>query len=598
MKSISRYLTVALLLLGSTGALAQWDLSGSIFVNGIVPENSAQVMQISAFENNGVSSGPYFVEVTLDPTQTFQSATVPPVSVVGNTYRWEFLDLSGGQNLFFLNFVPTAQGTFTATSIVGNINLPLPPAGDTVSGNETGFATQQVTPPNPPINGSCGTSNGGAFPTAPTTNLCATGGSIGATGGGAAGWSWTCAGQFGGSTADCAADDSSVDAEITKMASTLTPELNQPFEYTVTGVNNSGNPALDAVITDVLDSDLTFNSAVPAPTSIVGNTYTWDIGDLAAGASVPIVINVTPTVLTAIDNTATIATSSADADAGNDSATVSVTAYQDGACGADNGAGPFIVEPTALCAVGTASLVTEGENWDWTCDGVNAGSSPAVCSAVNDNADLVISKTAADPQPLVDQPTSFTITTTNNGPAVARNVVVSDTLPSGLTFNSAVPVASLAGSVASWNLGDIAVGASVIITIDATPTELGTLTNTAVVSTDSEDDLGGSGDGDTATAVIDPFANGACGISNGGSFGNAPTGGLCSAGSSSAFAALGDGSGWSWSCDGTTPTASVASCAAVRAEVVPTMPLQALLAMMLVMAGLGAYTARKGRVAR
>jgi hypothetical protein len=53
------------------------------------------------------------------------------------------------------------------------------------------------------VNGSCGSSNGGSFYTAPTTNLCSAGTASSVTGAGP--WNWSCAGSGGGTTAQCSA---------------------------------------------------------------------------------------------------------------------------------------------------------------------------------------------------------------------------------------------------------------------------------------------------------------------------------------------------------------------------------------------------------
>jgi len=56
-------------------------------------------------------------------------------------------------------------------------------------------------------NGTCGSSNGGTFSTAPTTNLCTAGTATGVTfhGGLNNTWTWSCTGMGGGTTADCSA---------------------------------------------------------------------------------------------------------------------------------------------------------------------------------------------------------------------------------------------------------------------------------------------------------------------------------------------------------------------------------------------------------
>jgi uncharacterized repeat protein (TIGR02543 family) len=54
------------------------------------------------------------------------------------------------------------------------------------------------------VDGSCGSSNGATFTTAPATSLCATGQASALTGAGP--WSWSCAGSNGGSSASCSAN--------------------------------------------------------------------------------------------------------------------------------------------------------------------------------------------------------------------------------------------------------------------------------------------------------------------------------------------------------------------------------------------------------
>ena len=55
-----------------------------------------------------------------------------------------------------------------------------------------------------PVNGVCGTSNGGTFISVPTTNLCNTGGASTVSVVGSS-WTWTCSGTAGGNTVSCSA---------------------------------------------------------------------------------------------------------------------------------------------------------------------------------------------------------------------------------------------------------------------------------------------------------------------------------------------------------------------------------------------------------
>jgi uncharacterized repeat protein (TIGR01451 family) len=102
-------------------------------------------------------------------------------------------------------------------------------------------------------------------------------------------------------------------------------------------------------------------------------------------------------------------------------------------------------------------------------------------------ADLEISKDDSPDPVTVGDNLTYTITVTNNGPDAAANVVVTDTLPSGVTFVSASPGCVHAAGVVTCNLGTIAVGDSVTITIVVTVTAPGTISNTATVTSDTLD---------------------------------------------------------------------------------------------------------------
>src|SRR5262249_35424455 len=91
------------------------------------------------------------------------------------------------------------------------------------------------------------------------------------------------------------------------------------------------------------------------------------------------------------------------------------------------------------------------------------------------------------------QPITYTIVARNNGPASASGVVVTDTLPKNTGFGSA---SSSQGTCAprphsqavDCNVGTMASGATVTITIVAKPTVKGTFVNTATVTATSPTD--------------------------------------------------------------------------------------------------------------
>ncbi len=107
------------------------------------------------------------------------------------------------------------------------------------------------------------------------------------------------------------------------------------------------------------------------------------------------------------------------------------------------------------------------------------------------SANLAISKTAS-PNPAISSTSlTYRIIVTNNGPSPATNVTMTDQLPAGLVFGSAVPTQGncSGASLVTCNLGPIANAASAIVNITVTPQNTGTLSNTAnVAATESDPD--------------------------------------------------------------------------------------------------------------
>ncbi|HEX6288234.1 MAG TPA: SdrD B-like domain-containing protein [Herpetosiphonaceae bacterium] len=105
---------------------------------------------------------------------------------------------------------------------------------------------------------------------------------------------------------------------------------------------------------------------------------------------------------------------------------------------------------------------------------------------------------------VVGQTLTYTLSYTNDGPGIAQGVVVSDTLPSGLTFVSATPApTSQAGQTLSWTIGTLTSGQSGTITVQTTvnANAPATLTNTARIATTSSDTTPGDNTSSTTTAV-------------------------------------------------------------------------------------------------
>ena len=96
------------------------------------------------------------------------------------------------------------------------------------------------------------------------------------------------------------------------------------------------------------------------------------------------------------------------------------------------------------------------------------------------SADLSLTKTLTTPTPIhVGDNVTFALTVTNNGPANATGVTVTDTLPAGLFYVSNDCGAVFASPTLTWSVGALAVTASATCHLTATVTQTGTITNSA-----------------------------------------------------------------------------------------------------------------------
>ena len=106
------------------------------------------------------------------------------------------------------------------------------------------------------------------------------------------------------------------------------------------------------------------------------------------------------------------------------------------------------------------------------------------------SADVAIVKTAT-PNPVTQgTPLTYSLAVTNNGPASATNVTVTDTLPSAVTYLSANTTqgsCSEAGGTVTCLLGTMANAGTATITILTLPGAPGMVTNTATVTADQTD---------------------------------------------------------------------------------------------------------------
>jgi uncharacterized repeat protein (TIGR01451 family) len=271
----------------------------------------------------------------------------------------------------------------------------------------------------------------------------------------------------------------------TANASSTTPDANPSNNYATAtvvvagagqsdlGVTNSANPnpvlagnniTFTQVVTNngPISANATYKDTVPANTTFVSLAVPSGWG---CGATIP-VVGGTGTI-TCTDATFAVASPSTFV---------------------------LVVKVTAGTAPGTVITDTAAmTNAGGDPNSANNSASATSVVASPSQSDVSIVKTAA-PEP-VNQGTNLTYTlqVTNNGPAIAQGVTVSDPLPAQVTYVSSSTTQGMcsqsAGTV-SCNVGSVSVGGLVIITINvsaATFSSATLSTNTATVSSTTSD---------------------------------------------------------------------------------------------------------------
>ena len=105
--------------------------------------------------------------------------------------------------------------------------------------------------------------------------------------------------------------------------------------------------------------------------------------------------------------------------------------------------------------------------------------------SIHAQSDLYITKIVDDPTPDMGQTVIFTITVGNTGPVDATGILVSETLPAGLTFVSATPSSGTSFSAGVWTVGGLVNGATATLSISALVDARGVLENSASITASS-----------------------------------------------------------------------------------------------------------------
>jgi len=106
----------------------------------------------------------------------------------------------------------------------------------------------------------------------------------------------------------------------------------------------------------------------------------------------------------------------------------------------------------------------------------------------------------APPTALLGQPLIYSIIVRNNGTTAARQVVVEDDVPDGVTMQGSIPQAEMTGRKLKWNIGSLEIGQEQRISVKVIPTAEGPVGSAATVNFVH--------DGRSTTGGVDPAANG------------------------------------------------------------------------------------------
>jgi uncharacterized repeat protein (TIGR01451 family) len=221
--------------------------------------------------------------------------------------------------------------------------------------------------------------------------------------------------------------------------------------YTLTVFNNGPSNATGLVLTDTLPVSVTFTSASPACTGL-GSTVTCTAASLAASANSQFTVTVRtdPTITsTIITNTAVVTAVTTDPNPVDNAATQATT--------------------------------------------------------LNAQADLSLTKSdTPDPAPAGGVLT-YTLTVFNNGPSNTAGLVVTDTLPTSVSFTSASAGCTQASGTVTCALAFLATSAATQFTITVnTPGAYGLITNTASITSVIPDPIPNNNIATQATTISAP----------------------------------------------------------------------------------------------
>ncbi|WP_298362769.1 SdrD B-like domain-containing protein [Runella sp.] len=162
---------------------------------------------------------------------------------------------------------------------------------------------------------------------------------------------------------------------------------------------------------------------------------------------------------------------------------------------------PLVADPTKVCTPGNYYVFEVAACGEYS----NPGR--IVVTIQLCPADLSLTKTVSNKTPQQNDNVTYTIKVTNDGPSVATNVEVTDTLQAGLQYVSGDAAFTLAGTVLTGKIAKIEVAQTITLTFVAKVVGTGTIKNFAQVSKSDQPDQDSSPGNGTGTPKEDDEDN-------------------------------------------------------------------------------------------
>ncbi|MFD2940004.1 PKD domain-containing protein [Flavobacterium notoginsengisoli] len=262
----------------------------------------------------------------------------------------------------------------------------------------------------------------------------------------------------------------SSDLSLTKAVNNTTALVGSPVTFTVVVTNNGPQDNTGVQVTDLLPSGYTFSGFTVSTGTYNSTTGIWNVGNLINGESETLQI-------TAIINPTGDYLNIAEVSASN------------------------LSDPNSTPGNG---VITENDY------------ATATIIPTAQTADLSLTKTVNNANPLVGSLVTFEVVVTNNGPQDTSGVTVTDLLPSGYIYsNFTISTGTYNPATGLWTVGNLVNGKSETLQILALVNPTGNYVNVAEVTAstlpdpDSTPNNGITTEDDYGTATITPNAQAA-----------------------------------------------------------------------------------------